>query len=112
MGRSRIAVSAVLVMLILIATVATPAQAKYVSIERAKRAIATKAYLVNGAHAVAYGARSCHRIDASRVSCQGYVEKASGRKTTTCTDRMTAVGGVGGVRVEGAAPPAKWSCSG
>lgn len=86
-------------------------RADTLNIERAKRAIGTKAYLVNGAGAVAYGARACRRLDANRVSCQAYVEKASGGGRTICVDRMTAVASGGKVRVRGAARPSEWRCS-
>ena len=109
MRLSRCTVTILLALLALLAIVPS-SQAQTLSMERAKRTIGTKAYLVNGAGAVAYGARACKRLGARRVSCQAYVEKASGEHNRVCVDRMTAVASGGKVVVRGAAPPSKWHC--
>lgn len=106
----RTGLTAVTVSLILALAFVSAASATSLSIDRAKRAISTKAYLTNGANAVAYGARSCRRLSSTRVSCQAYVERSRRKGTTLCTDRMTAVQNGNQVRILGAASPPEWRC--
>ena len=87
-----------------------PANAASLTVDRAKRAIARKAYRVNGTFAFEFGARPCRRLASNEVSCRAYVKKVRNGRRQVCTDRMRAVRRSGRVLVRGAAPPGEWRC--
>ena len=100
---------AIAIVSLLCLTTAVEAQA-FLSVDRAKSAIARKAYQINGAYTFEYGARRCSRLSSNRVRCVGYVKKVKAGKPVICTDRMAAVKRSGRVSVRNADRPSRWRC--